>query len=64
MGEYKSNGPGWNPKGRVQGNVSRILSDADYAEYSTPEKVFQTPFDGMLGNTAWIDRSSAAVWPV
>ena len=46
MGEYKNSGPGWNPQGRREGKVSRILSDAEYAEYSTPEKVFQAPFDG------------------
>jgi hypothetical protein len=60
MNEYKSSGPGWSPTGRREGKVSRILSDAEYAEYSTPEKVFQAPFDGKLGNTAWIDRSPAA----
>jgi hypothetical protein len=61
MGEYKSNGPGWNLKGRVEGNVSRILSDADITDYSGPERVFQTPFDGRFGNTGWIDRSPAAL---
>jgi hypothetical protein len=60
MAEYKSSGPGWNLKGRREGNVSKILSDAEYADYSTPENVFQTPFDGKLGNTAWIDRSPSA----
>ena len=60
MGEYKNSGPGWSPQGRREGKVSRILSDAEYADYSAPEKVFQHPFDGRVGNTAWIDRSPAA----
>ncbi|KAH8723769.1 pectin lyase fold/virulence factor [Phaeosphaeriaceae sp. PMI808] len=58
MAEYKSYGPGWNETGRVAGNVTIVMSDKQYEPYSTPEKVFQYPFDGRFGNTDWLDRNS------
>jgi hypothetical protein len=58
MAEYKDHGPGWNATGRAVGNVTIVMNDAQYEPYSTLEKVFQYPFDGRLGNTAWIDRKA------
>ncbi|KAI5242386.1 pectin methylesterase [Aureobasidium subglaciale] len=56
MAEYKDYGPGWNATGRAEGNVTIVMTDAQYAPYSTLEKVFQFPFSGKFGNTKWIDR--------
>ncbi|THZ11915.1 pectin methylesterase [Aureobasidium pullulans] len=56
MAEYKDYGPGWNATGRAAGNVTIVMTDAEYAPYSTLEKVFQEPFTGKFGNTKWIDR--------
>lgn len=56
MAEYNDYGPGWNLTGRVDGNVTRVLDSAEYAPYSSIEKVFQYPDNsGKFGNTAWID---------
>ncbi|KAG9671208.1 pectin lyase-like protein, partial [Aureobasidium melanogenum] len=56
MAEYKDYGPGWNATGRAQANITLVMTDAEYAPYSTLEKVFQYPFSGKFGNTKWIDR--------
>ncbi|TKX26317.1 pectinesterase-like protein 1 [Elsinoe australis] len=56
MAEYKDHGPGFNLTGRLVANVTKLFSDADYKPYGTPEKVFQYPFTGEFGNTAWIDK--------
>ena len=56
MAEYRDYGPGWNETARRASNVTRVLSDKEYAPYSTLEKVFQDPLSGRFGNTAWIDR--------
>jgi pectin methylesterase-like acyl-CoA thioesterase len=58
MAEYKDFGPGWNLTGRVEANVTIVMTDEEYAPYSTLEKVFQFPFSGKFGNTKWIDRKS------
>ncbi|USP76191.1 hypothetical protein yc1106_03465 [Curvularia clavata] len=57
MAEYKDFGPGWNETARRASNVSIVMDAKKYEPYSTPEKVFQYPFSGKFGNTAWIDRS-------
>jgi hypothetical protein len=55
MGEFQNTGPGFNEIGRKEGKMSHILSNAEFNAYSSPSKVFQSPFDGKFGNTAWID---------
>ncbi|PNS17131.1 hypothetical protein CAC42_7185 [Sphaceloma murrayae] len=60
MAEYKDFGPGFNRTGRLIANVTKLFSDADYEPYSAPEKVFQFPFSGEPGNTAWIDTRPQA----
>jgi hypothetical protein len=57
MAEYKDFGPGWNATGRAAANITIVMNDEQYEPYSTPEKVFQYPFNGTFGNTGWIDRS-------
>lgn len=57
MAEYKDYGPGWNATGRAEGNVTIVMTDKQYERYSSPEKVFQYPFEGRFGNVGWIDRS-------
>jgi hypothetical protein len=57
MAEYKDYGPGWNETARLASNVSIVMDRKQYEPYSTLEKVFQYPFSGKLGNTAWIDRN-------
>ncbi|KAH6680265.1 carbohydrate esterase family 8 protein [Halenospora varia] len=52
--EYKNYGPGYNVTGRAIAQFDVQLTDAQYAPYSSPEKVFQTP-DGTFGNVGWID---------
>jgi hypothetical protein len=54
--EYKNYGPGYNVTGRAIAQFDVQLTDKQWAEYSSPEKVFQTP-EGRFGNTGWIDRS-------
>ncbi|KAG9658294.1 pectin lyase-like protein, partial [Aureobasidium melanogenum] len=56
MAEYKDYGPGWNATGRAEANITLVMTDAEYAPYSTVEKIFQYPFSGKFGNTKWIDR--------
>jgi len=56
MAEYKDFGPGFNATGRAEAaNITIEMTKAQYAPYSTLEKVFQYPFSGEFGNTAWID---------
>jgi pectin methylesterase-like acyl-CoA thioesterase len=55
MAEWRDYGPGFNSTGRLKANTTRLLTDKEYAPYSTPENVFQSPFSGEFGNTAWID---------
>jgi Pectinesterase len=57
MGEYRNSGPGYSEKGRKEGKIAHILSDAEFEGYSTPNKVFQFPFEGRFGNTPWIDAN-------
>ncbi|KAH8668089.1 carbohydrate esterase family 8 protein [Tricladium varicosporioides] len=54
--EYKNYGPGYNATGRAIAQFDVQLTDAQYAPYSSPEKVFQTP-EGAFGNVGWIDES-------
>lgn len=57
MAEYHTYGPGFNAAGRrLAANVTMELTKAQFEPYSTPEKVFQFPFQGVFGNTAWIDK--------
>jgi hypothetical protein len=56
MAEYLDYGPGWNLTGRIEGNVTIVMNKTQYEPYSSLEKVFQYPFSGKFGNTAWIDR--------
>lgn len=57
MAEYDDFGPGFNLTGRLEAaNITKLLTKAEYAPYSTPELVFQYPFNGTFGNTAWIDK--------
>lgn len=59
MAEYADYGPGYNETGRIAGNVTHVLDEAQYAPYSSLESVFQYPDgSGGFGNTAWIDRSA------
>lgn len=59
MAEYHDFGPGFNLTGRLEAsNITIEMNATQYAPYSTLEKVFQYPFTGKFGNTAWIDRSS------
>ncbi|KAF7573203.1 hypothetical protein PtrM4_081080 [Pyrenophora tritici-repentis] len=55
MAEYRNFGPGWNETARRDGNVTLVLSEDMYQGYDRVEKVFQYPFEGRFGNTAWID---------
>ncbi|CAA9961145.1 Pectinesterase [Pyrenophora teres f. maculata] len=55
MAEYKNFGPGWNETARRDGNVTLVLSEDMYKGYDGVDKVFQYPFEGRFGNTAWID---------
>ena len=57
MAEYKDYGPGWNETARLASNVSIVMDRKQYESYSTLGKVFQYPFSGKFGNTAWIDRN-------
>ncbi|KAL3423776.1 pectinesterase family protein [Phlyctema vagabunda] len=52
--EYRDFGPGFNATGRALSRFDVQLTPLQYAPYSTPAKVFQTP-DGTFGDTSWID---------
>jgi pectin methylesterase-like acyl-CoA thioesterase len=54
--EYHDYGPGYNATGRAISKFDVQLTDAEYAPYSSPALVFQTP-DGKFGNVGWIDWS-------
>lgn len=56
MAEYKDYGPGFNATGRASTNVTIVMDKKQYEPYSTVDKVFQYPFTGKGGNTAWIDK--------
>ncbi|KAK4620200.1 putative pectinesterase A [Fulvia fulva] len=60
MAEYHTYGPGFNATARAASNVTIELTTQQYEPYSTPEKVFQFPFTGTFGNTAWIDKDPLA----
>ncbi|OMP81980.1 putative pectinesterase A [Diplodia seriata] len=60
MAEFGDFGPGWNETGRRAANVTRVLTRDEYEPYDSVEKVFQWPFSGEFGNTAWIDASPEA----
>ena len=61
MAEYRDYGPGFNATGRkLASDVTIELTKAQWEPYSTPKKVFQYPFTGVFGNTAWIDKSPEA----
>ncbi|OJD39868.1 carbohydrate esterase family 8 protein [Diplodia corticola] len=60
MAEFGDFGPGWNETGRRAANVTRLLTADEYEPYDAVEKVFQWPFSGEFGNTAWIDASPDA----
>ncbi|KZM24922.1 Pectinesterase [Ascochyta rabiei] len=55
MAEYKDYGPGFNATGRAASNITIVMTDKQYEPYSAVDKVFQYPFTGKFGNTAWID---------
>lgn len=57
MAEYEDYGPGWNLTGRIDGNVTKILNQTMWEQYSSPAKVFQYFMSGRTGNTGWIDGS-------
>ncbi|KAF2673339.1 pectin lyase-like protein [Microthyrium microscopicum] len=59
MAEYSNTGPGFNAAGRREGKISHVLSDSEFAGYSSPAKVFQSP-DGKFGNVEWIDTKPEA----
>ena len=57
MAEYKDFGPGFNITGRsAASNVTIEMTKKQYQPYSSLAKVFQFPFNGTFGNTAWIDQ--------
>ena len=57
MAEFHDYGPGFNLTGRLEAsNVTIEMTPEQYLPYSSPEKVFQYPFEGVFGNTAWIDK--------
>lgn len=61
MAEYHDYGPGFNATARaLAANVTKELTKKQYAPYSSPKKVFQFPFEGRFGNTAWIDKHPQA----
>ncbi|EME88624.1 carbohydrate esterase family 8 protein, partial [Pseudocercospora fijiensis CIRAD86] len=56
MAEFRDYGPGFNATARREaGNVTIEMTEGEYEPFSSPEKVFQFPFSGEFGNTAWID---------
>ena len=55
MAEYKTYGPGWNQTGRVEGKVTRVLTEKEWTPYSSAAKVFQFFKSGKTGNDAWVD---------
>ncbi|EMD69699.1 carbohydrate esterase family 8 protein [Bipolaris sorokiniana ND90Pr] len=57
MAEYKNYGPGWDEAARRKSNVSVVMGEREYRAYKRVETVFQYPFSGEFGNTAWIDRN-------
>jgi len=61
MAEYQDYGPGYNVTGRASERFDHVLTDAQYAPYSSPALVFQTP-DGTFGNTGWIDSNPEATY--
>ncbi len=52
--EYMNTGPGYNATGRALAKFETIMTTAQYAPYSSPQKVFQTQ-NGTFGNVGWID---------
>jgi hypothetical protein len=52
--EYRNYGPGYNVTGRKLSQFDVQLTHAEYAPYSEPARVFQTP-EGRFGNIEWID---------
>lgn len=52
--EHRNYGPGYNATGRAISKFDVQLTQAQYAPYSSPAKVFQTP-QGRFGNIRWID---------
>jgi pectin methylesterase-like acyl-CoA thioesterase len=59
MAEYRDYGPGWNLTARIESNVTIVMNNTQYAPYSTLDRVFQYPFNGKSGNTAWVDKRYA-----
>lgn len=52
--EFENYGPGYNATARKTALFDVQLTPAEYAPYSTPSRVFQTP-EGRFGNIGWID---------
>lgn len=52
--EYHNYGPGYNITGREISEFDVQLTPEEYAPYSSPAKVFQTPL-GSYGDIGWID---------
>ncbi|KAI9737024.1 MAG: hypothetical protein M1834_000613 [Cirrosporium novae-zelandiae] len=49
MAEYNNTGPGFNLTARLEGNITKELTSAQWEPYSSPEKVFNQ------NGTSWID---------
>lgn len=56
MAVYKNYGPGWNATALAANNITIVMTDKQYAPYSSVDKVFQFPKTGTLGNVEWIDK--------
>ena len=57
MAEYKSEGPGFDLRGRKAGNTTIVFTANQARAYSTPKDVFMTP-KGAQPNIAWIDKDA------
>ncbi|KIY69286.1 carbohydrate esterase family 8 protein [Cylindrobasidium torrendii FP15055 ss-10] len=60
MAEYNDYGPGFDLDARLAENLTKILTEEEYKEYSTVEVVFQEAFSGKFGYVGWIDTSPEA----
>jgi len=52
--EFQNFGPGFNATARAKSLFDVQLTPAEFADFSSPAKVFQTE-DGKFGNVGWID---------
>ncbi|KXS12199.1 carbohydrate esterase family 8 protein [Gonapodya prolifera JEL478] len=56
MAVYGSYGPGADEAAWAQ-NVTKVLTEKEYAPYKSVDRVFKFPFSNKAGNTRWIDWS-------